>query len=132
MVNLPTKRSKRWSIVLLAVFFIGSGLNHFVNTGFYMAMMPDYLPAHLELVIISGIFEILGGVGLLFSATRTAAGYGLMLLLLAVFPANIHMAMNPDLFANTAPIWALYVRLPLQFLLMGWIYGVIRPEAIDR
>ena len=125
LLDLPQNKFALISLFILAIFFILAGLNHFRNAGFYMAIMPPYLPAHKELVIISGVFEILGGVGLLVPATRQWAGYGLILLLIAVFPANLHMALNADAFAKFGPRWALYLRLPLQFLLTYWIYWVI-------
>jgi uncharacterized membrane protein len=129
MFKLPSTLPKRISLLLLAAFFMVAGLNHFVNPDFYVAIMPPSLPAHLTLVFISGFFEILGGVGLLFAAWRKWAGYGLILLLFAVFPANIYMAMNPTLFGETETFTvALYLRLPLQFLLMGWIYWAIQPD----
>ena len=108
--------------MLLAAFFILAGMNHFLSTDFYTAMMPPYLPAHVALVYLSGLFEILGGVGILFAKTRKWAGYGLVALMIAVFPANLYMAMNPDLFVQSAPRWALYLRLPMQFVIIGWIY----------
>jgi uncharacterized membrane protein len=98
-----------------------AGANHFVNPGFYLKIMPPYLPAHLELVYLSGFFEILGGGAIMIPALRRLAGWGLMVLLLAVFPANIHMALHPDQFASI-PVAALYARLPLQFVLIAWVY----------
>ena len=83
--------------------------------------MPPYLPWHYALVIVSGIAEIVLGIGLLIPQTSTYAAWGLILLLIAVFPANLHMAMNPDLFP-TIPAFALWVRLPLQGLLILWAY----------
>lgn len=88
---------------------------------FYVRIMPPYIPFHLEVVYLTGVLEIIGGVGMLISAYRKWTAYGLILLLLAIFPANLHMAMNPDLFTET-PIWGLYLRLPLQFVLIGWVY----------
>lgn len=127
MFNLPPTLPKRLSILLLALFFIAAGLNHFINPDFYLAIMPPALPAPSLLVYISGFFEVVGGIGLLFGRVRSWAGLGLILLLLAVFPANIYMALNPALFAETAPPPALYLRLPLQFVLMAWVYWVSRP-----
>ena len=91
--------------------------------------MPPYLPAHRELVYLSGVFEILGGIGLLIPGLRRFAGWGLIALLLAVFPANVHMALNPQPFIDQGiPLWALYARLPVQFLLMYAIWWITRPE----
>ncbi len=100
MFNFPVSTAKRISLLLLAAFFILAGLNHFVNKKFYMSMMPPYLPAHTALVYVSGLFEILGGIGVLFAKTRKWAGYGLIALMVAVFPANIYMAMNPSTFCR--------------------------------
>ena len=84
-----------------------------------MSIVPPYLPAPLALVYVSGFFEILGGLGVLLPATRTLAGYGLLALLVAVYPANIHMAMNPGDFPDIPPA-ALYARLPIQFV-FAWV-----------
>ncbi len=107
------------AILLVAAYFLFGGINHFTNPEFFVAIMPPYLPHHLEIVWISGAFEILGALGLLLTRTRLMAGYGLIALTLAVTPANIHMAMNPELFPDV-PLIALYVRLLLQVLLL-WI-----------
>lgn len=119
------------AIILVAGFFIGGGVTHFTNAEFFVSIMPPYLPYHLELVWISGIFELLGAVGLLIPRTRLLAGYGLIALALAVFPANIHMAMNPELFPQAEPIMY-YLRLPLQFILIGIIWFGIGKERAAR
>ncbi|MEO0596125.1 MAG: DoxX family membrane protein [Chloroflexota bacterium] len=113
---------KKISVVGLGVVFIVAGLNHFINPNFYMDMMPPYLPAHLMLIYLSGVAEIVGGVAVLVAKWRKWAGYFLILVTLAVFPANIYMAQNAIQFADVAPAWALYLRLPLQFALIFWIY----------
>ena len=74
MFNFPVSIPKRISLLLLAAFFILAGINHFVNKKFYVSMMPPYLPAHTALVYVSGIFEILGGIGVLFAKTRKKSG----------------------------------------------------------
>ncbi len=122
MFDLPIKTSRRIGLILLALFFVAAGINHFLNPDFYVAIMPPYLPLHFELVYLSGFFEILGGVAVLFSPLRRWAGYGLILLLIAVLPANIYMAVNADEFSDTASEWALYARLPVQFLLIWWAF----------
>ena len=106
---------------LLAIAFIGVGVMHFTNADFFVNIMPPYLPWHLALVYISGFFEILGGAGLLIPKLRRAAGWGLIALMIAVFPANIHMAMNPDQFPDISPT-ALYVRLPIQFVMIAVVW----------
>lgn len=132
MFELPARMTKRIGLILLAMFFMAAGINHFVNSDIYVAMMPLYLPAHLELVYLSGLFEILGGMGVILSPTREWAGYGLIVLLIAVFPANIFMAMNPGKFTDIASVWALYARLPLQFLLLCWTFWVTRNDQSSR
>lgn len=109
------------SIWVMGVVFILAGANHFINPRTYIAIMPPYIPYHRTMVYVSGVFEILGGVGVLFSQTRTWAGIGLILLMLAVFPANIHMALNTKRY-HKIPAWVLYVRLPMQFVIIAWIW----------
>jgi uncharacterized membrane protein len=118
---------------LLAAFFIVAGANHFRDPATYLSMMPPWLPAHEALNFISGAAEIAGGIGLLVSRTRNAAALGLILLLIAIFPANIHIALNgwPGM---DIPRWVLWVRLPFQLLFLGWVLfscpgltGWIRP-----
>ncbi len=105
----------------MAVLFIGAGILHFLYTPKYMAIMPPLLPWHRELVLISGVFEILGGAGLLTPQFRHAAGYGLVLLLIAVFPANVYMAVAhvPATGWMGKPVLQ-WLRLPLQFVLIWW------------
>ncbi len=103
--------------LLLAAAFIVAGVLHFTHTEFYLTIMPPYLPYHRALVFVSGFFEIIGGIGLL-TRFRRAAGYGLLLLLLAVFPANVQMAMGDERF----PPLLLWLRLPLQFILMALVW----------
>ena len=127
MLNLPHSWVKTVLLLGLSAFFINIGVDHFVNPEFYLAIMPDYLPLHLEAVYISGFFEILGGVSVLIPRLRSAAGWGLVVLLIAVFPANIHMAINTDLFPDIAPM-LLYIRLVFQFIFIYWAYVVTRPS----
>jgi len=106
--------------------FVAAGIAHFVKTEVYVSIMPPYLPAHRELVYLSGGLEILGGVGLAIPRLRRWAGFGLIALLLAVFPANIHMAVSPKEYLNWGlPLWLLYARLPLQFVLMFALWWTI-------
>lgn len=103
---------------------------HFIFPLAYLKQMPSYLPWPRHLVLISGIFEILGGLGVLLPATRRFAGYGLIALLLAVFPVNIHMFTSLPPTQRWTPLGVLlFLRLPLQFLLIYWIYRLtIRPS----
>jgi uncharacterized membrane protein len=102
--------------VILGALFIFSGSMHFIRTDFYLRMMPPYIPAHLLMVQISGVCEILGGIGLIVPRTRGIAAIGLIALLIAVFPANIQMAFHPDLYRDIGPPTAFYIRLPLQLV----------------
>lgn len=127
-MELSSKLSlRRASLFILAALFVAAGGNHFLNPDFYVRIMPPYLPAHLELVYMSGVIEILGGIALLIPTIRAMAGWGLIILLLAIFPANIHMAVHPEQFPGV-PAYALYLRLPFQFLLIAWAYWVSRPD----
>lgn len=108
---------------LIAFAFVSVGLLHFLKTGFFIKIMPDYMPYHKAMVLVSGVAEIAGGIGLLISPLREFAVYGLLLLLVAVFPANIDMAIKA--YKNhglTLYTWLLLFRLPLQFVLMYWVY----------
>ena len=112
-----------WSQRALAAFFTTTGVLHFVIPRSYEAMMPPSLPAHREAVIVSGIAEIAGGAAVLPPRTRRFARWWLLALLVAVFPANVHMALNPEqvrgLDLDRIPRWALWARLPLQPLAMA-------------
>jgi uncharacterized membrane protein len=111
---------------VFAIFFVLAGLNHFINSGFYLKIMPPYLPWHLFLVYLSGLCEIGLGLLLLIPKFTFLAGWGLIALLLAVFPANIHMAVNHQLFPEFNPT-VLWLRLPLQFVLIAWAYWYTKP-----
>ncbi len=117
-----------WSRRLLSVFFVAAGTLHFVRPRAYEQIMPEWLPAHRELVLLSGAAEIAGGVGVAFPATRSRAGLWLTAVLLAIFPANVHMALHARRYrAIPAPL--LWVRLPLQALLVSWALRATRPES---
>lgn len=108
-------------VLIVSIFFIGAGILHFVLLDFFSSIVPPYFGNPETLVKISGVFEILGGIGILIERTRKLAGYGLIALCIAVLPANIHMAMNPDQFAEI-PVVLLYLRLPLQALVIWLIW----------
>ena len=100
--------------------YIYVGIRHFIDPDFFLAIMPDYLPLHKEAVFVSGVFEILLGGMLLFPKSRKVAGWGLILLLIAVFPANIHLAQNEaEQQAIDISQTAAIVRLPFQALFIG-------------
>ena len=124
--SMPTL--KTLSRYLLSALFIAAGINHFWHTPFYVAMMPPYLPAPLALVYLSGVAEIGLGALLLFKRWQVIAGWGLIALSIAVFPANVHMALNPELFTQFSPA-GLWLRLPLQAVVIAWAYWYTRPAA---
>lgn len=102
--------------------FIVAGMLHFLRPGMYEAIVPSYLPAHRELVYASGVAEMLGGGALLQRGTRRFGMWWLIATLVAVFPANVHMALNPDDYRGVpGGRWALYARLPVQLLFIAWV-----------
>ncbi len=105
---------------LLALFFVCAGILHFIRPRTFIAITPSYIPKRREIVYASGVFEILGGLGLLFPFTRRYAAKGLVTFLYAVFPVNINMAINKIDF-DYIPKWLLWARLPMQFLLIAGI-----------
>ncbi|NQX00357.1 hypothetical protein HQ447_06825 [bacterium] len=111
------------SIIVLAVFFTVAGANHFLSPETYRPLMPEYLPWHLPLIYLSGLAEIAGGIGIMFRQSRRLAGWWLIAVLAAVFPANIHMLVNQVPLAGVAvPPWVFWARLPLQGALVAWVY----------
>lgn len=114
---------RRFQPYAIGVLFVVAGALHFKNPRTYEAIVPPFLPAHRQLVLISGFFEIVGGAGVMLPRTRALAAYGLIALLVAVFPANIYMAADHQRFEKLVPPWALYGRLPLQFVMIWWIWS---------
>lgn len=112
---------------LLSVTFIALGSLHFLLAEKYEEIMPDYLPAHRELVFASGVAEIAGGVGIVFARTRRAAGWWLAATLIAIFPANVNMALHAERYPEIAP-FLLWARLPLQVVLIWWVSRATRPR----
>jgi uncharacterized membrane protein len=111
--------------ILLAVLLVIAGANHLRVPDFYLTMMPPYLPVPGLLILISGLAEMAGGVLLLIPQTRRLAAYGLIALLVAVFPANLHLVFHHDQPPwNTVPVWVLWLRLPLQLPMIAWVYVV--------
>ncbi len=107
--------------ILLGVLFLVAGALHFLITPVYVSIMPPYLPVPTLLVQISGVAEMLGGLGLLVPATQPFAAWGLILLLIAVLPANLHMALHPGHW-RAIPAWLLWARVPLQVPLIVWAF----------
>ena len=118
---------KALSRYLLGVLFVVAGLNHFVMTDFYVGIVPPYLPWPLALVYLSGVAEAGSGLLLLFRNWAVLAAWGIIALCVAVFPANLHMALHPALFPQFSEL-ALWVRLPLQAAIMAWAYWYTREE----
>tara|TARA_A100001035_G_scaffold50117_1_gene36397 strand:- start:353 stop:721 length:369 start_codon:yes stop_codon:yes gene_type:complete len=112
---------KPFSIIVMSWFYISAGLLHFTNTNWFLQIVPPYLPLKLELVYVSGFFEIIFGLMLLLPSWRYYAGWGLILLLIAVYPANIYLAQTNGAAMNTSALVA-WGRLPFQFLFIGIAY----------
>jgi uncharacterized membrane protein len=111
------------SLCLLAAFFVVAGVGHFVSPETYLPLMPPYLPWHLFLIYLSGAAEVAGGVGLCVPQLRRAAGWGLIALLIAVLPSNIYMLTDGLVLGGKAvPQWILWMRLPLQGVLIAWVW----------
>jgi uncharacterized membrane protein len=130
MRDEPTlKRIARWAMV---AFMLASGIGHFAITDAYVAMVPASFPSPRMLVWLSGVAELAGGIGLVlpWPSVRRAAAFGIIALLVAVFPANVNMAVNhispPGM--HIAPI-ALWARLPFQALFIAWAWWLSRPAA---
>lgn len=117
---------KRASLILMSLFYTAAGINHFVNPNFYLRMMPPYLPLHLELVYLSGLIEVALGIAIAIPRVRHLAAWGIIALLIAVYPANIHMALHPELFPEFSRL-GLYLRLPVQILFIVWAYWYTSP-----
>lgn len=116
-----TMKFKKISLYLMAIFYVVAGINHFLATDLYLQIMPPYLPFHLELVYLSGVIEIALGLLILIKSIRKWAAWGIILLLIAIFPANIYHLTSGGAGFDT-PIWVLWVRLPFQLLFILWAY----------
>lgn len=121
---------QRVALVLASVFYIAAGTLHFTKTEFYLRIVPPYIPWHPAMVYISGVCEVAGGIGLLIPQLRRVAAWGLVALLISVFPANLYMATDP-LGAGTQSIspFIAWGRLPLQLLFIWWVLWATRPKA---
>jgi uncharacterized membrane protein len=111
---------------ITGVLFIVAGALHFIRPATYESIVPPQLGHAGMLVALSGFAEIAGGLGLMIPRTRRAAGFGLIALLVAVWPANIFMAIESDRFAAAAPAWMLWVRVPLQIVIIWWVERISR------
>jgi uncharacterized membrane protein len=109
-------------VVLAVAFYAFAGINHFRHPEMYWKIVPPYIPWPVAMVAISGVAEIAGAIGLAIPALRRMAAWGLVALLIAVFPANLYMALHPiEAGAGSLPAWALWARLPFQGLFIWWV-----------
>lgn len=118
--------AKRLALGFVFLWFFIGGIAHFVFTDVEMRIVPPYIPYPRLAVLVSGVFELLGAAGLLLPQTRRLAGVGLILLTLAVTPANVYMLQQADHFG--VPVWLLVLRLPLQLVLLFLIYWTTWPR----
>jgi len=115
------KRALLW---LMGILYVLAGAMHFYRPEYYLPMMPPYIPWHAAMVFLSGVAEVVLGIAVLIPATRSPAAWGLIALLIAVFPANIHIALNdiPVFGATEGPGLLGWVRLPIQGVLIAWAW----------
>ncbi len=114
---------------MFGVLFALAGANHFINTGFYVGIMPPYLPWHTALVYASGAAEIILGLALLFRRVERLAAWGMIVLMIAVTPVHIQMAIHPELYPDYSQA-ALWDRLLLQGVLIGLAFWFTRPRPV--
>ncbi|MDZ4810134.1 MAG: DoxX family protein [Bacteroidota bacterium] len=120
-------KRKMFSLYSMAAFYVLAGVNHFANPDFYKKIMPPWLPWHYSLIYISGVAEIVLGLLLLPVQTRKLAAWGIIVLLVAILPANVQMMLNYQQQKNPY-LWIAVVRLPLQLLLIGWAYQFAKSD----
>ncbi|MDZ4859824.1 MAG: DoxX family membrane protein [Candidatus Hydrogenedentes bacterium] len=114
---------------LLGLFFVIAGINHFRNPEFYLNIMPGYLPLHRELVMLSGVTEVVAGVLLFFQPTMRWGAWGIVAMLVVFFSVHIDMIVHADKF-RSVPLWGLYFRFVFQFVLIAWAWWFTRPDKI--
>jgi uncharacterized membrane protein len=119
---------KKVTLYLSAVLYVGAGINHLIHPATYLKIMPPWLSRPYAIVILSGLFEIILGLLLIPAGTRRVAAWGIIALLVAVFPANIQMMINYRQESNPH-LWLAVLRLPLQFVLIWWAYLFTKPLA---
>lgn len=125
-----TPMLKRLGLIVVCLWFLFGGVAHFALTEMEMRIVPPAIPWPRAAVLISGVFELLGALGILIPATRRAAGIGLFLLTIAVTPANVYMLQHAELFK--VPHWALIVRLPFQVALLALIIWSTWKPPVNR
>lgn len=113
-------RGKAMGIGFVFLWFFIGGIMHFVATDTEATIVPPWMPWPVAAVLVSGVFELLGAFGILYRPTRRAAGIGLFILTIAVTPAHLYMLQRPELFP--VPLWALWLRLPVQLGLLWLIW----------
>lgn len=118
---------RRAGLYFMALLYLVAGINHFVMPEFYLRIMPPYIPEHHLMVILSGVAEIVLGLMLVVPQCTRIAAWGIIVLLIAIFPANLHMALHYEDFAISP--WIGYGRLPLQLVLLYWAWRYTRPAA---
>ena len=124
--------AKRVLLWPMAGLYILSGLNHFVSVDAYIAIMPGYLPWHSQLVVLSGVAELTLGIGVLIPATRVLAAWGLLVLLIAIFPANLSVALNDLSYVGGEPnTFVNWIRLPFQLVLIAWAHWYTKPGVTE-
>jgi len=123
-----TREILKW---LFGILFALAGANHFVHPDFYVTIMPAYLPGHTALVYVSGVFEVAFGLLLLFRRFERVAAWCMIALIIAVTPANVQMAIHPELYPDYTPA-VLWARLPLQGVLIAWAFWFTRPRRIEN
>lgn len=111
----------------MILFYAGAGINHFIRPGFYLKIMPPWIPAHETLVFISGVAEVVCALLLLFPKTRRLGAWGVIALLVAIFPANIQMLLDYKR-DNNSMIWIAVLRLPIQLVLIWWAYSFTKTK----
>ncbi|MEO8346226.1 MAG: hypothetical protein ABI607_11075 [Betaproteobacteria bacterium] len=130
-IGRTSRRAKAAGIAFVVLWFVLGGMAHFLVTDLEVRIVPPYIPWPREVVLVTGFFELLGAAGLLWKATRRAAGVGLLVLTLAVTPAHFYMLQQPDLFA--IPYWMLVLRIPLQVVLLVLIaWSSLAPASGPR
>jgi uncharacterized membrane protein len=127
MEVISISRGKLTGLVVVFLWFFIGGIAHFAATQTEMRIVPLYIPWPRAAVLVSGVFELLGAAGLWLRPTRRAAGIGLFLLTIAVTPCHIYMLQRPELFPSI-PLWALWLRLPIQAALLALIAWCTTPE----
>lgn len=129
--TVHVRHTRQWRLaarIFIFTWFALGGLAHFLIPAPFLRIMPPAIPYPLQVVYISGAFELLGALGLCIPVLRRAAGYGLMLLTVCVTPANVYMWLHAEAFP-TIPAWLLLLRLPLQAVLLWIIWQAAQPDA---